>query len=145
VTVVMKAFVKEGERQEEQKASVTIDKCVNRAGLVAEDAEVFKSAQMPLGISFLTNMAQPHVKQADRLMYKYRIIFKDGDDIRQDQLVLQVGKGMSERAAVQVIMNSAWQMLRLMDRELKMSGLDLKLTPYRVIATSPTTGMVSIL
>ena len=46
---------------------------------------------MPLGISFLTNMAQPHVKQADRLMYKYRIIFKDGDDIRQDQLVLQVG------------------------------------------------------
>ena len=31
-----------------------------------------------------------------------------------------------------------------MDRELKMSGLDLKLTPYRVIATSPTTGMVSI-
>ena len=36
-------------------------------------------------------MAQPHVKQADRLMYKYRIIFKDGDDIRQDQLVLQVG------------------------------------------------------
>ena len=45
---------------------------------------------MPLGISFLTNMAQPHVKQADRLMYKYRIIFKDGDDIRQDQLVLQV-------------------------------------------------------
>jgi len=34
------------------------------------------------------------------------------------------------------------QMLRLMDRELKMSGLDLKLTPYRVIATSATTGMV---
>jgi phosphatidylinositol kinase/protein kinase (PI-3 family) len=32
---------------------------------------------------------------------KYRIIFKDGDDLRQDQLVLQ--------------------MLRIMDRELKMS------------------------
>jgi len=95
---------------------------ITATGLVAEDAEVFKSAQMPLGISFLTNMPQPDVKEADRLQYKYRIIFKDGDDLRQDQLVLQ--------------------MLRLMDRELKMSGLDLKLTPYRVIATSATTGMV---
>ncbi|EKX37295.1 hypothetical protein GUITHDRAFT_43586, partial [Guillardia theta CCMP2712] len=45
-----------------------------------------------------------------------------GDDLRQDQLVLQ--------------------MLRLMDRELKNSGLDLKLTPYRALATSPSTGMV---
>ena len=78
--------------------------------------------QSPLGISFLTNLPQPDVKEADRLVYKYRIIFKDGDDLRQDQLVLQ--------------------MLRLMDRELKMSGLDLKLTPYRVIATSPSTGML---
>lgn len=79
---------------------------------------------MPLGISFATNIAQgqSHIGVADRLVMKYRIIFKHGDDLRQDQLVLQ--------------------MLRLMDTELKMSGLDLKLTPYRVIATSPTTGMV---
>jgi len=91
-------------------------------GLHAEDAEVFKSAMMPLGISFLTNTPQPDVKAADRIQYKYRIIFKDGDDLRQDQLVLQ--------------------MLRLMDRELKNSGLDLKLTPYRALATSPSTGMV---
>jgi hypothetical protein len=31
---------------------------------------------------------------------------------------------------------------RLMDRELKTSGLDLKLTPYRALATSPSTGML---
>lgn len=91
-------------------------------GLVADDAEVFKSAMMPLGISFLTHMPQLDVKEADRLQYKYRIIFKDGDDLRQDQLVLQ--------------------MIRLMDRELKLSGLDLQLVPYRALATSPTTGIV---
>lgn len=108
---------------------------------------------MPLGISFLTNTPQPGVSKADRIQHKYvavrrlattwlvllcccqhtgssngfpthryRIIFKDGDDLRQDQLVLQ--------------------MIRVMDTELKKSGLDLKLTPYRVLATSPSTGMV---
>lgn len=35
-------------------------------GLHAEDAEVFKSAMMPLGISFLTHMPQLDVKEADR-------------------------------------------------------------------------------
>ncbi len=44
-------------------------------------------------------------------IYRYRIIFKEGDDLRQDQLVMQ--------------------MIRLMDRELKQTGLDLRLTPYR--------------
>jgi hypothetical protein len=29
--------------------------------------QVFKSAQSPLGISFLTNVPQPEVKEADRL------------------------------------------------------------------------------
>jgi len=95
---------------------------ITATGLFAEDAEVFKSAMMPLGVSFLTNVPQPEVNEADRLQHKYRIIFKDGDDLRQDQLVLQ--------------------MIRLMDRELKTSGLDLKLTPYRALATSPSTGML---
>ena len=88
---------------------LNLNPLVTATGLVAEDAEVFKSAQMPLGISFVTNVPQPNVVAADRLVFKYRIIFKHGDDLRQDQLVLQ--------------------MLRVMDRELKMSGLDLRLTP----------------
>jgi Phosphatidylinositol 3- and 4-kinase len=42
---------------------------------------------------------------------RYIVIYKAGDDLRQDQLVLQ--------------------MFLLMDRLLKRENLDLKLTPYR--------------
>lgn len=54
----------------------------------------------------------------------YRVIFKQGDDLRQDQLIIQ--------------------MIRLMDQQLKRVGLDLCLTPYRVLATSPTSGMLEM-
>jgi phosphatidylinositol 3-kinase len=91
-------------------------------GFYAEDTEIFKSSMMPLGVSFLSSVPQLDVNEADRIQYKYRIIFKEGDDLRQDQLVMQ--------------------MIRLMDKELKQTGLDLRLTPYRCFATSPNSGMV---
>ncbi len=54
----------------------------------------------------------------------YRVILKTGDDMRQDQLVIQL--------------------LRLMDKQLKRVGLDLKLTPYSVLATSMNTGIMEM-
>jgi len=53
---------------------------------------------------------------------EYAVIFKHGDDLRQDQLVMQL--------------------ILLMDKLLKKENLDLKLTPYRVLATSPKNGML---
>ena len=50
------------------------------------------------------------------------VMFKRGDDLRQDQLVLQ--------------------MVSLMDRLLRREGLDLKLSPYHVQPVSPTDGFV---
>ncbi|KAI2474561.1 phosphoinositide 3-kinase [Pyrenophora tritici-repentis] len=50
----------------------------------------------------------------------YPIIFKTGDDLRQDQLVIQI--------------------ITLMDRLLRKENLDLKLTPYRILATSTSAG-----
>ena len=50
----------------------------------------------------------------------YIAIFKHGDDLRQDQLVLQI--------------------ITLMDKLLRKENLDLKLSPYRVLATSTTHG-----
>lgn len=52
----------------------------------------------------------------------YKIMFKNGDDLRQDQLVMQ--------------------MFILMDRLLKRVNLDLKLTPYRILATSTSDGLM---
>ena len=51
---------------------------------------------------------------------EYSAIYKIGDDLRQDQLVLQ--------------------MIALMDKLLKQENLDLKLTPYKVIATGTKEG-----
>ncbi|KAJ1031605.1 hypothetical protein NDA13_001996 [Ustilago tritici] len=52
----------------------------------------------------------------------YTLIFKNGDDLRQDQLVIQL--------------------FSLMDRLLRNENLDLKMTPYRVLATGSIDGMV---
>lgn len=52
----------------------------------------------------------------------YKVIVKTGDDLRQDQL--------------------AMMMIKLMDGLLKRASLDLCLTPYSIIATSPTSGIV---
>uniref|UniRef100_A0A7S1BQ77 Phosphatidylinositol 3-kinase n=2 Tax=Corethron hystrix TaxID=216773 RepID=A0A7S1BQ77_9STRA len=52
----------------------------------------------------------------------YKVIFKTGDDLRQDQLVMQL--------------------VRLFDGLLKRVNLDLCLKPYTIIATSPDSGLV---
>jgi hypothetical protein len=77
------------------------------ATTVADVAEAVASA-MPPGVPPAT----------------YRVIFKNGDDMRQDQLIIQ--------------------MVRLMDAQLKRVGLDLCLTPYAVLATSMTSGVMEM-
>merc|ERR1712217_597919 len=51
-----------------------------------------------------------------------KIMVKEGDDLRQDQLILQL--------------------IVLMDSILKKYGLDLQLTPYQVIALSTNDGII---
>ncbi|KAF2887717.1 hypothetical protein ILUMI_18456 [Ignelater luminosus] len=80
-------------------------------GIIPEEANLFKSAMMPFKLVFKT------VEDTE-----YVAIFKYGDDLRQDQLVLQ--------------------MITLMDKLLRKENLDLKLTPYRVLATSCKHGFV---
>lgn len=79
-------------------------------GIRANNAHVYKSALLPLGLDLETTKGT------------YGILFKNGDDLRQDQLVLQV--------------------IRLMDRLLKKENLDLHLTPYECLAASTVIGMV---
>jgi len=54
----------------------------------------------------------------------FLVLFKSGDDIRQDILTLQMFS----------IMNNLW----------RSEGMDLGMTIYKVVATGPTTGMVEI-
>ena len=91
-----------------------LDPSVSIVGCYPEESLVFKSSLYPLLIHFKTSDGQ-----------KYPIIFKTGDDLRQDQLVIQI--------------------ISLMDRLLRKENLDLKLTPYRILATSANAGAVQFI
>jgi phosphatidylinositol 3-kinase len=80
-------------------------------GINPDKSSVFKSSLFPLLLYFQCSDGS-----------EYPVIFKDGDDIRQDQLVIQL--------------------FTLMDRLLRKENLDLKLSPYDVLATGALQGMV---
>ncbi|XP_060525936.1 phosphatidylinositol 3-kinase catalytic subunit type 3 isoform X1 [Cylas formicarius] len=94
--------------------SLPLDPEVIITGIVPEKASLFKSAMMPAKLHFHTGDDN-----------EYMAIFKLGDDLRQDQLILQ--------------------MITLMDKLLNKENLDLKLTPYRVLATSTKHGFVQFI
>uniref|UniRef100_A0A8V0YB66 Phosphatidylinositol 3-kinase catalytic subunit type 3 n=1 Tax=Gallus gallus TaxID=9031 RepID=A0A8V0YB66_CHICK len=83
-------------------------------GIIPEKATLFKSALMPAQLFFKTEDGG-----------KYPVIFKHGDDLRQDQLILQI--------------------ISLMDKLLRKENLDLKLTPYKVLATSTKHGFMQFI
>ena len=88
-----------------------LDPSISITGCFPEESMVFKSSLFPLLIYLKTTSGQ-----------KYPIIFKTGDDLRQDQLVIQI--------------------ISLMDRLLRKENLDLKLSPYRILATGAKAGAV---
>nr|CAI5868714.1 unnamed protein product [Callosobruchus analis] len=91
-----------------------LDPDVMICGIMPEKASLFKSALMPSKLYFKTMDGKEYVA-----------IFKLGDDLRQDQLIMQ--------------------MIQLMDRLLSKENLDLKLTPYKVLATSTKHGFVQFI
>ena len=98
--------------------------------LAPEKSSVFKSNLFPLLLWFETIDASrnPEDDAADGLAvisHDYPVMFKNGDDLRQDQLVIQL--------------------FSLMDRLLRKENLDLRLTPYSVLATSISEGMIQFI
>ena len=83
-------------------------------GMVGEESTLFRSALAPMLLCFSTAQGG-----------KYKVMYKRGDDLRQDQLMIQ--------------------MINLMDSLLKKVRLDLQLTPYRVLATSTIDGFVEFI
>lgn len=80
----------------------------------AEEAYVFSSKLSPCLLTFETASGKD-----------YKAIFKFGDDLRQDQLILQL--------------------FELMDKLLRRENLDLQLSPYKCLATSCTHGFVEFI
>uniref|UniRef100_A0A6B2KX87 phosphatidylinositol 3-kinase n=1 Tax=Arcella intermedia TaxID=1963864 RepID=A0A6B2KX87_9EUKA len=86
------------------------------SGIKIEKCKVMDSKMKPLWLLF---------ENADPLGDNMYVIYKCGDDLRQDMLTLQ--------------------MFRIMDKMWKAEeGLDLMLNPYNVIATGKETGLVEV-
>lgn len=96
---------------EKSPLPLILDPRITITSIISNETTIFKSAKNPIMITFKESLGN-----------KYRIIWKSGDDIRQDQLVLQI--------------------LNLMNKLLLKDGLDLKLTAYQALATSTDTGLL---
>jgi phosphatidylinositol 3-kinase len=113
----LKKFLKDPKNdliQFEPPLPLPLDPDVLVTGCFSEESNVFKSSLSPLLLTFKTIEGR-----------KYPILFKVGDDLRQDQLVIQI--------------------IILMDRLLQKENLDLKLTPYRILATNATAGAMQFI
>ncbi|KAL3954809.1 hypothetical protein ACCO45_010372 [Purpureocillium lilacinum] len=86
-----------------------LDPSIKVTGVAPDQVMVFKSSLNPIKCTFKTVGGST-----------YPIIYKLGDDLRQDQLVIQI--------------------ITLMDQLLQKENLDLKLSPYKILATSTTAG-----
>lgn len=87
-----------------------LDPTVKITGVAPQETVVFKSSLHPIKVAFKTTTGST-----------YPVIFKVGDDLRQDQLVIQI--------------------ITLFDQLLQKENLDLKLTPYKILATSTSAGL----
>lgn len=97
---------------------VPYDPGLRAGGLVIEQCKVMASKKKPLWLQF--RRADPTTLSSDTI----GIIFKDGDDLRQDMLILQI----------LLIMESIWEA----------ESLDLSLLPYGCISTGNKIGMIEI-
>lgn len=84
-------------------------------GIVVEKCKVMESKKKPLWLTF---------ENADPKGERVTVMFKCGDDLRQDQLTLQI--------------------LALMDALWKQEGLDLHMSAYKCISTGNEIGMLEI-
>ena len=106
---------------QESEYYLPIDPRLKVKGTITEDCTVFKSAKCPVKYSFKVtedSKKYNHHEDKDHMM----IMFKYGDDLRQDQLILQ--------------------MINYMDSLLKNMHLDYEFTTYKTLATSKSDGFV---
>jgi phosphatidylinositol 3-kinase len=106
---------------QEKEYYLPFDPRLKVKGTITSDCTVFKSAKCPVKYTFKVT---PDTKEFNHHEDKdhMRIMFKYGDDLRQDQLILQ--------------------MINYMDSLLKNVHLDYEFTTYKTLATSKSDGFV---
>lgn len=102
----------------DESIPLPVDPSVSLLKIFPDQSFLLKSAMNP-GVLTCQVCATADPRKTKSLK---KIMVKEGDDLRQDQLVLQL--------------------IILMDSILKKYGLDLQLTPYQVIALSTNDGII---
>ncbi|KAG1707471.1 hypothetical protein DVH05_026669 [Phytophthora capsici] len=92
-----------------------LDPRIEVGKIIVSKCRVMDSAKKPLWLVF---------ENAEEGGDPVTVMFKAGDDVRQDCLTLQL--------------------IRLMDEMWREEGLDLAMEPYKCVATSPMTGILQI-
>ncbi|RHY30053.1 hypothetical protein DYB32_004658 [Aphanomyces invadans] len=92
-----------------------IDPRVEVGKLIVSKCKVMGSAKLPLWLVF---------ENAEVGGDPIVVIFKSGDDVRQDSLTLQL--------------------IRVMDELWRAEGMDLAMEPYKCVATGPMTGILQV-
>lgn len=92
-----------------------LDPSMEASGINLDGCKVMDSKKLPLWISF---------KNSDPMGSSIQIIYKAGDDLRQDLLTLQV--------------------LRIMDSMWKKENLDLHINAYGCVCTDEMAGMIEV-
>ena len=98
-----------------------IDPKIRVKGIFSDGCTVFNSAKKPIKYTFKMTKETKKYNRFGEPKY-YRLIYKFGDDLRQDQLILQ--------------------MINFMKSLLKKGNADFEFTLYKVLATSKSDGFV---
>lgn len=104
-----------------ERFQLPIDPDFEACGVVAEKCRVMSSKKLPLLLVFRGAGQRTNKDGQERTL---SVLFKKGDDLRQDQLTLQI--------------------LRVMVQLWNASGLDLRMSPYACISTGNMLGMLEI-
>ena len=106
---------------QEENNYLPIDPNIQVKGTITDQCSVFKSAKCPVKYTFKVDKeCQKYNTNEDK--EHISVMFKYGDDLRQDQLILQ--------------------MINYMDSLLKNVHLNYEFTTYKVLATSKSDGFV---
>jgi phosphatidylinositol 3-kinase len=119
----LRNLIENGEKEQLQETEyyLPIDPRLKIKGTISEECTVFKSAKCPVKYTFkVTEDTKEYNHHEDK--DHMRVMFKYGDDLRQDQLILQ--------------------MINYMDSLLKNMHLDYEFTTYKTLATSKSDGFV---
>ncbi|CAD8067341.1 unnamed protein product [Paramecium primaurelia] len=102
-----------------QPFTFPIDARMQIASFEIDQCKVLNSKKLPLKLYL-----KSYQKSINQQINQLQVIFKNGDDLKQDMLTLQIIK----------IIDTIW-----LD-----SGLDFKMKPYKVIATDDQVGMIEV-